>query len=230
MAVFTRYGNQAAMKPAIVLSIMLLAACASKPPPPDWRANAKDAADRFVSATLEGDSRVSGLEFAKARAEVSRTGRPEMLAVVELTRCAAQVASVVVQPCSGFDALRQDAAAPETAYAAYLAAKPQDIAQLPAQHRGIAQALLAGSDPAPAAVQGIADPFARLIAAGVLFQAGRASPAVIEVAVDTASAQGWQRPLLAWLKVQLRLAEAAGRGDEVARVQRRIEVVRPTVK
>ena len=66
---------------------------------------------------------------------------------------------------------------------------------------------------------------ARLVAAGVLFQAGRASPDLLALAVDTASAQGWRRPLLAWLGVQARRAEAAGAVDEAARIRRRMALV-----
>jgi len=66
---------------------------------------------------------------------------------------------------------------------------------------------------------------ARLVAAGTAFQAGLASPALVQAAVDAASSQGWRRPLLAWLGVQLKLAEASGDTAEVARVQRRIALV-----
>jgi hypothetical protein len=63
------------------------------------------------------------------------------------------------------------------------------------------------------------------VAAGALFQRGQASPGVIAQAVDTASAQGWRRALLAWLKVQQARAQAGGAADEVARIQRRIDLV-----
>ena len=65
-------------------------------------------------------------------------------------------------------------------------------------------------------------PLARLVAAGVLLQTNRADPAVIASAIDTASAQGWRRPLLAWLGVQQKRAQAAGDTAEAARIQRRI--------
>jgi hypothetical protein len=63
------------------------------------------------------------------------------------------------------------------------------------------------------------------VAAAVLLRAARADTAVIALAVDTASAQGWRRPLLAWLKVQLTLAEKAGAAVEADRLRRRIAVV-----
>ena len=61
------------------------------------------------------------------------------------------------------------------------------------------------------------------MAAGVLLRAGRANPEVIALAVDTASSQGWRRPLLAWLNLQVQHAEQAGATAEAERLRRRIE-------
>jgi len=85
------------------------------------------------------------------------------------------------------------------------------------------RAVTAGSQAAAA----IDEPLARLIAAGVLLRQGRASPALVARAVDTASEQGWRRPLLAWLGVQARLAEQAGQTEEAARIRRRMDLVGP---
>jgi hypothetical protein len=212
------------LKTGLVFAAGMLAACASGPPPPDWQADAKGALDAAVAAYLRGDTRAAHAEFARARGAVARTGRAELAARVELARCAAQVASVVFEPCHGFEALRADAPAAERAYADYLAARlaPQDAGLLPPQHRAVAAA---DADAAVAALRGIDDPLARLVAAGVLFQSGRAPPAAIAVAAETASAQGWRRPLAAWLNVQLALAERAGDAAEVQRLRRRLALV-----
>lgn len=193
---------------------LLFAACSSTPPPPDWQSNSKTAIERSVAAYLNGDTRIEALEFDRARSEVARTGRFDLVARIELLRCAGRVASLVFEPCAGFEALRDQADPAERAYADYLAGRvtPQDVALLPAAQRGEAP-------------KDIADPLARLVAIGVRFETGRADPAAIQLAVDTASAQGWRRPLLAWLGVQLKRAEAAGAGDEAQRLRRRIELV-----
>jgi hypothetical protein len=81
-----------------------------------------------------------------------------------------------------------------------------------------------------AALKAMDEPLSRLVAAGVLFKAGRASPEVIALATDTASAQGWRRPLMAWLGVQLQRAEQAGAADEAARIRRRLAVVQGEVR
>lgn len=205
----------------------LLGACASGPPPPDWHANAKVALDRSVAAYLGGDSRVATLEFERARGEISRTGRVELLARAELMRCAAQVASLEFEPCTGFERLRSDAAAPERAYADHLGGGTlarEAIERLPPAQQVVARSL-AGSGGAGAGMQGIEDPLSRLIAVALLFKAGQASPELIALAADTASAQGWRRPLLAWLEVQALRAERAGAVDEGQRLRRRILLV-----
>jgi hypothetical protein len=208
------------MRAPLVLTALLIGSCASHPPAPDWQGNAKSATERAVAAYLAGNARVEAAELARARDEVGRTGRADLLARVELSHCAAQIASLVFGPCAGFEALRADAAAPERAYADYLRAQaaPADVALLPESHRAVAGDATAGA----ATLNAVPDPLARLIAAGVLFEAGRADPAVVAAAVDTASAQGWRRPLLAWLGVQLRLAEQAGAADDAQRLRRRI--------
>ena len=204
----------------VSLCVALLVACGNKPVTPDWQMNAQGSMERFVSAYLSGNARVESLEFERARGDLSRTGRPELLARAELLRCAARVASLVVETCAGFEALRQDAAPAERAYADYLSGKgvAQDAALLPEAQR----AVMSGGDAALAAIK---DPLSQLVAAGVLFQAGKASPVTISTAVDTASAQGWRRPLLAWLLIQAQRAELGGATDEAARIRRRISVV-----
>lgn len=75
------------------------------------------------------------------------------------------------------------------------------------------------------------DPLSRLVAAGVLFKTGRADASTMVLASDTASAQGWSRPLLAWLQVRVQHAEqtaGAGDTDAVARLKRRIALVLQT--
>jgi hypothetical protein len=210
-----------------LLAAAFLTACASHPPPPDWQSNAKSAMDHALSAYLSGEARADARDFQAARAEIARTGRPELLARAELMRCAAQVASLVFETCSGYVALEPDASAEERAYARYLAAQSlsrEEIARLPAAQQTAAAALGSG-EPSVGGLQAIEDPLSRLIAIGVLFQAGKASPPMIALAADTASSQGWRRPLLAWLKVQAMLAQRAGDGEEAQRLARRIRMV-----
>lgn len=206
------------------LLVVLLTGCSSKPLPPDWQTNAHGALQSYSSAYLRGNTRVAELEFARARDEIASTGRGDLVARAELVRCATRVASLEFDNCAGFQPLAQDASASELSYAAYLTGRWQglDPALLPAQHRVVLAAAATSAN--KSLIGSIADPLARLVAAGALLQTGRLTPADIAAATETASAQGWRRPLLAWLGVQARRAQEAGDHDTAARIQRRIEL------
>lgn len=207
----------------LVLGALLQTGCSSKPPIPDWQLESKGAIDRSVAAYLEGNTRIEAAELARARAQLARTGRADLVAGAELLHCAARVASLVFEPCAGFEALKPDATETQRAYADYLRGQldPSKIPLLPATQQ--AAASRAASD--SSALSGVEDPLSQLVAAGVLLQTGKASPAILAQAVDTASSQGWRRPLLAWLGVQLQSATQAGQVAEAERLQRRIKLV-----
>ena len=120
--------------------------------------------------------------------------------------------------------LAADAAPAERAYARYLSgtSSAADAALLPQVHQALALSSGSASDKALGSVE---DPLSRLVAAGVLFRRGEATPSTVQQAVETASARGWRRPLLAWLRVAQERAQAGGAADEVARLQRRIDVL-----
>lgn len=188
------------MRTLFLLSVIFLSGCAGGPPPPAWQANAKYALDSFQQAYLRGDSRAADIEFDRAKAELSSTGNPALVARAELVRCATRAASLEFDNCPGFEKLRADAGSEELAYAEYLAGRVQ---------RAV-----------------VDDAIARLVLLGIQFNAGNANPEGISAAVDIASAQGWRRPLLAWLGVQEKRAEAAGDREALERIRRRIALAR----
>jgi len=183
----------------LLIGLFALAGCASAPPPPDWQLGARDALNAFERHYLAGDTRLAEQEFARARAEISRTGRGDLLARAELLRCAARTASLEFDACPGFEALRGEAGSQELSYSEYLAGRAERAATK--------------------------DLLSRLVAAGVKLRAGAVTPPEIAAAVDIASSQGWRRPLLAWLGVQAKRAEAAGDAEVLLRIKRRMELV-----
>ena len=183
----------------LALALALAAGCSSAPVPLDWQQNSSDALQSFQRLYLSGDTAGAESEFKSARTELTATGRADLVARAELVRCAAQVASLVFEPCTGFEALSKDAGAEERAYAAYL------------EGRGAHSASN--------------EPFSRLVAYGVQMRSANIDPQGIATAVEISSNQGWRRPLLAWLGVQLKRAEQAGDSETAARLKRRIELV-----
>ncbi|MGJ9416801.1 hypothetical protein ACHAC9_03395 [Massilia sp. CMS3.1] len=203
------------MKMSAVFIALLLAGCASKPAPPSWQPDAKDALDAFADDYLRGSTGAANANFARARRETASTGRADLVAQVELVRCAVLAASLEFDDCPGFAALSSDALPQQRAYAAYLAGRWEglDVAALPEQHRPVV---------GTGSIAGMTDPLAKLVAAGALFKAGRMSPGDMQVATEMASSQGWRRPLLMWLGVAQKRAEAGGDMVAVERIKRRI--------
>ncbi len=183
----------------LAAALLLLAGCASAPEPPDWQLNASQAIESFKRHYLNGNTRASEADFVQGKSELARTGREDLVARAELVRCAVRTASLEFDDCPAFEALRSGAHPQEVAYADYLAGR---VARAPAE-----------------------DPLSRLVAAGVQLKTGAINPATISSAVDIASAQGWRRPLLAWLGVQVKRAEDAGDSETVARLRRRMALI-----
>jgi hypothetical protein len=179
--------------------ILIASGCASGPQAPDWQSSAAQALQSFQRLYFAGETALAEAEFKSAHAELARTGRADLVARAELVRCAARTASLEFDDCPGFQALRYGARAEEVAYAEYLSGK--------GSHR-------AGDDP-----------LSRLVAHAVALRSGAINPAGIAAAVDIASAQGWRRPLLAWLGVQEKRASDAGDSETAARIRRRIELI-----
>jgi len=184
---------------AALASAALLAGCAGGPPPPDWQLVARAALQGFEKHYLEGNTKLADAEFARAREEIRKTGRGDLLARAELIRCAARTASLEIDACPGFEALWRDAGPEEQAYAEYLAGKGKHVVT--------------------------EDPLSRLVAAGVAFRTTTLTPAQIASAIDDASSQGWRRPLLAWLEVEAKRAETTGDREAAERLRRRIALV-----
>lgn len=234
-----------------------LGGCADQPRVPDWTVNARDSLQRSNDAYLQGHTRVAQAEGSRARAEAARSALPEQVARVLLVQCAARVASLdwtaSGPECPEVAALHpQDLSPALQVYPRYLAAQVQaaDLALLPAAQQPLARLVLAGptggadgagsagvrptvtSAQAAAVLAAVTDPLSRLVGAAVwlraqLLSALPAQDPVVVLAVDTASAQGWSRPLMAWLGWQAQRAEETGQTELAARLRRRMDLLVP---
>lgn len=213
------------MKAVLFSAVLLLAACAAGPIPPEWQSQSHAAMERFRQQYLDGSSKLAERSFAEAKAAVASTGRPALLARVQLVRCALATAALDFDTCADFDTLRDDATEDDRVFRSFLNGQWQsrDLNRLPTQYRNVVSA----RDEAARnkSMQQIEDPVSRLVAAGVLFRLAQLSPDGLAAAIESASAQGYRRPLLAYLNVQATRAEAAGDTEALKSIQKRINLV-----
>lgn len=216
-------------KLVVLCVILVLNGCASGPAPQVWESNAQSALQNASTAYLTGNTRVEEQDFARALRELRATGRADLVATAELTRCATRAGSLVFDDCPAYLPLAADAGAEQRAYADYLAGRwpGLNVALLPKHHATVV------ANPASAvALSQTTDPLSILVAAGVLLKYGNLTPASLDevslTAVQTASNQAWRRPLLAWLGVQIKSAEAKGDAIQAATLKRRIDLILST--
>jgi hypothetical protein len=204
----------------------LLVACGSGgPPPPDWKTDAADLAARYQKHALMGENRLAERYFREAVAATGGAGRVAETARLWLVRCATRRAMLIDDGCIEYAELA--GAAPDPASEAYhrlltLQWDTLDPGLLPPQHRELVRAAAGARQ---AALARIEDPLARLLAASLLVMRREADPAVLALAVETASERGWRQPLLTYLRLQESQATAAGDTDTLRRLQLRIRLV-----
>ena len=222
---------------SVVAAVAALAGCAA-PTVPAWRIEASHAVEQAVASTLAGRTRAAQQQWRTAQEAAASAGRADALARVALARCAVEQAALARDAaCAAAQPYLADAGPAERAYAAYLAlahagegallsVRPR-VDDLPSPHQAIALALQAGAtaDELVRLLAAMDDPLARLVAGGLLWHAQRLDAAGVSLMVETASQQGWRRPLAAWLSVQMRLAEAVGDAEVAARARRRLDWV-----
>ncbi len=207
------------------MTALACAAC-TRPTVPEWEERAHEAFEQYRRDYFDGEPSADR-QLQRAADALASTGKVELRARGELIRCALATAALDFDRCSSWQALQADASAEDRAYGTLLSGKfdAVDVKAVPPQYVDLAKARDAGAR--NGALAKIEDPVSRLVGAGAVFRAGDLSPAGVELAVATASEQGWRRPLLAWLTAQARLAEAAGDTAALERTRRRIEVVAP---
>ncbi|MHB1144002.1 MAG: hypothetical protein ACYCZS_03790 [Thiobacillus sp.] len=206
--------------------LFMLTACGSGgPPPPDWKTDSADLIGRYQKHALLGENTLAERYFRQAVAATGGAGRVTETARLWLVRCATRRAMLIDDACSEYAELASVAPnAADQAYYQFITLRWDglDVAQLPAQHRDLVRAPAGMRHAVPGKID---DPLARLLDASLLVMRQEADATTLEVAVETASERGWRQPLLTYLKLQQKQAEAQGNLPEQARLARRIQLV-----
>lgn len=206
--------------------ITSIAACSSTPAPKDWSANTFSGQQSATKYLLLGESKKAQAAISQLRKDLAATARTDLAAKTELALCAIEQASLKMPPCEAFEKLKIDAQASELAYAHFLSGEWLGLQNtlLPPQYQSMVV------HPAPESqLIAIESPISRLIAGSVLLQRNQLSAQGLELMVNTASQEGWRKPVLAWLNVQLNIFEKNNDTVRANQVKRRIQMLEQTL-
>lgn len=219
------------MKKLLPLGLALfIFACGASTPAPAWKENAYRQLDEYKTNFLAGKEASTEPHFVKARREIAAGNDLGLLTVAYLTKYALHAASLESFDVSDFAKLyRLEPHPADMAYCHFLKGNfsAVDAKLLPARYAGVLKATSA-KDPALAAreITAIDDPLSRLIACGVWVRYMTSDDVILQIGISTASANGWKRPLWAYLaKMQMYYLEKGDRSKAVA-IQERLDLLK----
>ncbi|MBP7017742.1 MAG: hypothetical protein KBB23_11265 [Smithella sp.] len=187
-----------------LIIVLLICACGGAGHIPVWKEKAYSQLDEYKTSFLTGREASTEPHFEKARKEIGAGNDLGLLTVAYLTKYALHTASLEPFDASEFAKLyRLEPHPADMAYCHFLKGNfsAVDTKELPARYAGVLKAA-SGKDAATAGreIAAIDDPLSRLIACGVWTRYLPADEAILKIGIDTASANGWRRPLWAYLE------------------------------
>jgi hypothetical protein len=212
----------------LMLAFLFLAGCGSKPAP-EWISASFNQIERYKMHYMRGPESLAEQSFQRALEEIKSSGDIEIMATAYLIKYAVQTAAL--EAFDDREYLKLEAIRPTRPYVHYYSFlkgsfTKVDVNELPGQYRHFLRAMQIGNQvDIEREVHRIDDPLSRLVAAGLIVRDGQASEALLNGAVETASRQGWKKPLLAYLK-KLELFYDSGKDlKKAAEVRKRLELI-----
>ncbi|HPC86596.1 MAG TPA: hypothetical protein P5238_04145 [Smithellaceae bacterium] len=193
------------MKKILILTVaLMICACGGAGQIPVWKEKGYSQLEEYKTSFLTGREASTEPHFEKARKEIASGNDIGLLTIAYLTRYALHTASLEPFDASEFAKLyRLEPRPADMAYCHFLKGNfsAVDAKELPARYSGVLKAALSRNvQTAGREIAGIDDSLSRLIACGVWTRYLPADEKILQIGIDTASANGWRRPLWAYLE------------------------------
>lgn len=218
------------MKKYILLIISLLfLGCTSKPIP-DWLNTSYNQLENYKKSYLSGKEKIAAIQFKDAINEIKKSGDMEILSRAYLIRMALQVTAL--EDMDEEEYLKIDALQPSLPNRSFYAFLKGEINQvgdslLPLQYSGFCRALRQSTGTESLQeIEKIEDPLSQLIALGIMVRLHQDNENVLKKAIDAASAQGWKKPLLAYLERLQSYYEGKKETNKALAVKQRLKLIR----
>lgn len=219
------------MKKFLLLSCTIFVLSCSFPSfAPTWKDEAARHLNAYKSHFLSGSNVTAELYFSKTQNDLSSGNDVSGLAMLYLTKYALHAASLESFETSVFAKLyRLEPNAAHMSYCHFLKGNftAVDVRALPPRYAGVLKAAL-GKDLSSVLreINAIDDPLSRLIACGVWVRYLPYDEAILQTSVATASANGWRRPLFAFLEKLQSYYLEHGDQNKAETIKLRLEILK----
>lgn len=210
--------------------VLLICACGSSTPAPVWKENAYRQLEDYKTSFLTGKEASTEPHFVKARREIAAGNDLTLLSIAYLTQYALHTASLESFDSSDFAKLyRLEPNPADMAYCHFLKGNfgAVDSKLLPSRYAGLFKAASVNdAEMAAREIAGIDDPLSRLIACGVWVRYLSVNETILQTGITTASTNGWQRPLWAYLNRLHEYYLERGDNNKAAAIKERLNLLK----
>jgi len=214
----------------IFVIVTFLLACGSTLQTPVWQNNASAYLEDYKVNFLTGKEDISEPHFVKARRELASGNDLNLLATTYLTKYALHAASLESFETSDFARLyRLEPNPANMAYCHFLKGNfsAVDSKVFPSRYAGVLKAALSKSiKSAVSEISAIDDPLSRLVACGVWVRYLPYDENILQIAIQTAAANGWRRPLWAYLEKLQTYYTTKGEAGRAEAIKLRLELIK----
>jgi hypothetical protein len=214
----------------VIFMLLFIYSCGGSQPIPQWKDTASRQLENYKINFLTDKEDIDEPHFIKARNAISSNNDLQLLAKAYLMKYALHTA--VLEDFDDSDFLRIDKLEPNVSNRAYYDLLKGNISQLNETKLKLAyQKLLhlmrdKNLSVAAKEIASIDDPLSRLIACGIWLKYMPYDENIIKLAIDTASQDGWRRPLWAYLNKLQKYYLDRQETDKAETIKERLELLK----
>jgi hypothetical protein len=207
----------------------VIAGCASNPRP-EWRQDSYGQVENYKINYLKGKDMIAESYYRKALEEVKRSGDLKLLSRIYLTKYALKTAAL--ENISDSEYIELDVIEPDAEnrnFFVFLKGNLSivDAKLLPAQYGSFLRAGIDGKErEINDALSKIDDSLSSLIAAGITVKNNIYNEETLQIAIQKASTNGWQKPLLAYLEKLQQYYEAHNEKAKASKIQQKLKTIK----
>lgn len=214
------------MRSFFVLLLLLLVSCGAGHIP-SWKQNAAADTVNFIESSFVGNESYASKYFDKMLEDFRMTVDPDEIVKAYLTKCVTEFALLEYSDCREVEEMLPLLKNKENiAYYSFVSGKARSAEEVPEKYREIFNiSKNCDVEKANSALSSEKDQVTRLVKAAAVAKTGCYDAKTADIALNTASKEGWKKAALKYLALQLAYFEKHGDRQNAELIKKRMELV-----